>query len=643
MFSFLKSQDGTPRWHYFYFILAALDLITVAGSLTLTHKLMSIHEDAVERSNLWAAKVQDIGELVPLAQRFNEPGINVFSSQNPVAERMRFDAAELRFLNRLSGLRFDLVKGLSGEQDTQLFRFVGKLEGEAKSIRTNATPLFDAYEAGNGTAASKHMATMDQDFSSINESITGMMTWAQKQQAKELDAQMAAARMLRGLEYVIAFGVVLIVMGVAFFGNRISKAVHDQQRDVVARDVAEEHLAEQTHLRAVAEEANQAKSIFLANMSHELRTPLNAIIGYSEMVIEDLEAEDANHPSKPDMDRVVGSAHHLLTLINDILYLSKAEAGHIELKAEKFEVEAMLGEVLGIATPLAMKAGIPLVLEGANQGTISSDVQKVKQCLLNLVSNAVKFTSEGSITISARQLRNANGPAMQFRVTDTGIGMTPLQVEKIFKPFQQADSSIEQRYGGTGLGLSITRELARMLGGDVVVESEQGVGTTVILTIAANLEISTDSEAEVGPRIGDASQPLVVIIEDEEDARELLVRSLTPVGFAVQCATTARGGMKAISTQVPSAIVLDICLPDASGWALLDQIKRDKVLGEIPVVVVSTDDDRMRSMALGAAEHIVKPFNREILASTVARLARTPIAYDEPEAKDAPGGKTVAA
>jgi CheY-like chemotaxis protein len=361
------------------------------------------------------------------------------------------------------------------------------------------------------------------------------------------------------------------------------------------------------------------------------------------MVIEDLEAEDANHPSKPDMDRVVGSAHHLLSLINDILYLSKAEAGHIELKAEKFEVEAMLNEVLGIATPLAMKAGIPLVLDCAKQGTISSDAQKVKQCLLNLVSNAVKFTSEGCITISAKQVHNTHGPGMQFTVTDTGIGMTPLQVEKIFKPFQQADSSIEQRYGGTGLGLSITRELARMLGGDVVVESEQGVGTKVILTIASNLEIRADTEAEVGPRIGDASQPLVVIIEDEEDARELLIRSLTPVGFAVQCATTARGGMKAISTQVPAAIVLDICLPDASGWALLDQIKRDKLLGEIPVVVVSTDDDRMRSMALGAAEHIVKPFNREILASTVARLARTPIAYDEPEAKDAPDAKTAAA
>lgn len=244
MFSFLKSQDGSPRWHYFYFILAALDLITVAGSLTLTHKLMSIHEDAVERSNLWAAKVQGISELVPLAQKVNEPGNNVFNSQNPVAERMRYDAAELRFLSRLSNLRFDLDKGLSNEQDTQLFRFVGKLETGAKDMRSDATPLFDAYEAGNGTAASKHMAAMDAEFSGLNETITGMMTWAQKQQAKELDAQMAAARMLRGLEYVIAFSVVLIVMGVAFFGHRISKAVHDQQRDVVARDVAEEHLAE---------------------------------------------------------------------------------------------------------------------------------------------------------------------------------------------------------------------------------------------------------------------------------------------------------------------------------------------------------------------------------------------------------------
>jgi CheY-like chemotaxis protein len=288
----------------------------------------------------------------------------------------------------------------------------------------------------------------------------------------------------------------------------------------------------------------------------------------------------------------------------------------------------MLSDVVGIAAPMAKKSNIPLVLTGAAQGAINSDVQKVKQCLLNLISNAIKFTSQGQITVSARRINTVAGSQLEFSVIDTGIGMTAEQVEKIFNPFQQADSSIEQRYGGTGLGLSITRELARMLGGEVTITSQQGVGTTVTMTIAADLQIAQDAEAEVEAIVGDPSQPLVLVIEDEADARELAVRSLTPVGFAVQCASTARGGFKAISTQLPAAIVLDICLPDASGWAFLDQLKRDKSLGEIPVIVLSTDDDRVRSLSLGAAEHIVKPVHREVLAATVARLARTPIRYD---------------
>jgi CheY-like chemotaxis protein/anti-sigma regulatory factor (Ser/Thr protein kinase) len=255
--------------------------------------------------------------------------------------------------------------------------------------------------------------------------------------------------------------------------------------------------------------------------------------------------------------------------------------------------------------------------------------------LLNLLSNACKFTSQGSVTLSVERVTGTDGDAIRFCVTDTGIGMTQEQVEKIFRPFQQADSSIEQRFGGTGLGLAITRQMARLMDGDVTVESVAGMGTRVTMTINADLKSPDQFESEIEPLVGDPDQPFVLVIEDEADARDLVTRSLTPVGFSVQCASTARAGHKALTMRIPALIVLDICLPDASGWAFLDQVKRDKSLGNIPVVVLSTDDDRARSIALGAAEHIVKPVTRDALAATVVRLARNRIGEEPAEQRQA--------
>jgi signal transduction histidine kinase/ActR/RegA family two-component response regulator len=608
---FAKSGQAAKP-HVVFYILAIFNLFTIACALLATNHLLSLHRSSAELSQQWPGRAAELNVLASLAQQTGAPARDVFKSRDLSAEQARSAAAGAKFEAKLAAMASDF-KATATSAEARAFD--AKLAG----VRSQMAGVFGRFEAGVPASAGLENALSD------------MEKLLADQHRARLDRNMAEAFKIRSYESAVLALTILLVIWTALSAHRHTRQVQAQYLDHVTLGIAQAHSAEQERLRIEAEEANQAKSIFLANMSHELRTPLNAIIGYSEMVIEDLADDNPDHPSKPDMERVVGSAHHLLSLINDILYLSKVEAGHVEVKSETFEVDALLDDVMGIAAPLARKSGIPLVLEGAKLGQVHSDPQKIKQCLLNLISNAIKFTSEGQITVSAER----DGEAIRFSVADTGIGMTPQQVEKIFQPFQQADSSIEMRYGGTGLGLSITRQMAQLLGGDVALESKQGAGTSVHMTIAADLLMPSDAEAEVGPVFGETHQPLVLVIEDEEDARELVVRSLTPVGFAVQCASTARGGFKAISTQIPAAIVLDICLPDASGWAFLDQIKRDKSLGDIPVVVLSTDDDRVRSMALGAAEHIIKPVHREVLASTIARLARAPIGGTPDRARNA--------
>jgi signal transduction histidine kinase/ActR/RegA family two-component response regulator len=618
-------KDGPPKWHYLYYVLAGYDLLAIVLSLVLMHNVMTNYETSVSESRRWANSVGQLSQLAGLAQAVNAPGNDVFDTANPASERAKVSKAVIAFdahMRRLSG-GLDRSSNSSFHQANAADLKV--IDLAMAKMRVEADTIFSHFEKGDAVAAGKRMASMDRAYGEATAAISSAGNNAQNAQQSYLRGQLAAANDLRMLEYFIVGMVALMILFVVLYGQRVGKEMNKVHADQVARRVAEAHLEEQTRLRNEADNANQAKSIFLANMSHELRTPLNAIIGYSEMVIEDLDAENEEHPSKGDMSRVVGSAKHLLSLINEILYLSKVEAGHIDVQSEDLDVDALLEEVIGIGAPLAMKTDSKLVLEPTNIGIAQSDAQKIKQCLLNLVSNACKFTEGGTITLSAERIADAEGELLRFCVADTGIGMSEEQLERIFKPFQQADSSIEHRYGGTGLGLSITREMVRLMGGDVVVESAPGVGTKVVITIAATLSVADDAALEVGKLEGDSNNPLVLVVEDEADAQDLVVRSLLPVGFSVQCATTARGGLKAISTQLPSLIVLDICLPDASGWAFLDQIKRDKALGNIPVVVLSTDDDRVRSIALGAAEHIVKPVHRDVLAATVARLARAPI------------------
>ena len=364
--------------------------------------------------------------------------------------------------------------------------------------------------------------------------------------------------------------------------------------------------------RAAAEAANAAKSQFLANMSHELRTPLSAVIGYSEMVQEEL--EDLGQPDLiADMKKIEANARHLLGLINDVLDISKIEADRVEIHAEDFDVAAVIQDVAATVEGLIAKKNNTLALDlGDDLGTAHTDVTKLRQCLINLLSNAAKFTENGRISLAADRV----GADLRIRIADTGIGMTHEQVGKLFERFTQADASTTRRFGGTGLGLAITRAFAEMLGGAIAVESRDGEGTTFTLTLPARFRGAEAEQAET-VRNGRVT---ILVVDDDAATRDLLARFLEREGFAVAVAEDGRRGLELARSLRPRAVLLDVTMPQMDGWAVLRAIRADTEIGATPIVMVSILDEQHLAFSLGATDYLQKPIDWVSLRQIVERF-----------------------
>jgi adenylate cyclase len=390
------------------------------------------------------------------------------------------------------------------------------------------------------------------------------------------------------------------------------------------------HLVHELEVaRDAAQEANRTKSSFLANMSHELRTPLNAIIGVTEMLQEDareLKREDELEP----LDRVLRAARHLLALINDILDLSKIEAGKMEVHLESFPIAALIDDAVKTVEPMTIKNGNKITLDHGPVGSIYADQMRVRQALLNLLSNASKFTSNGTIIVSSAKLGEGESERLEIAVQDTGIGMSPEQLDKLFQEFSQADSSTTRKYGGTGLGLAISRRFCQMMGGDISVESELGKGSKFTITLPIKV---AEQEEAVTPALPAAAarphrptpldDPLILVVDDDQTVRDVVRRYLERGGFSVTSADGGQEGLRLARELDPAAITLDIKMPDLDGWTVLAAIKGDPTLAHIPVVLMTILDEKGRGFSLGATDYLVKPVDHDTLIRVLRQASKT--------------------
>jgi signal transduction histidine kinase/CheY-like chemotaxis protein len=428
------------------------------------------------------------------------------------------------------------------------------------------------------------------------------------------DYEMHRARELGGFRTML--GVPMLagdrVIGVILFWREQVAEFDERTLDLITTFAAQGAIAIQNvQLFRELEVAGRHKSEFLASMSHELRTPLNAVIGFSDVLLERMFGE-LNERQEEYVRDIRDSGRHLLELINEILDLSKVEAGRMELEPAAVSLPGLLENALAMVRERAARHGIAITLHVAPEvGVIWADELKLKQVVLNLLSNAVKFTPDGgSVDVQAK----VSGAEAQVIVHDTGIGIDAADHDRIFEAFQRGGR--EARSEGTGLGLTLSKRIVELHGGRIWMTSRPGSGSTFGFAVPVSQEVP---EAVAQAVAAERDMETVLVVEDDQHSAELLTVYLEGAGYRVVVARDGVEGLEQARRLRPRAVVLDILLPRVDGWDLLTRLKADPATADAPVVVVSMLDERGKGLALGAVEYLVKPVGREELLEALER------------------------
>jgi len=617
-----------PRWYLLYFVLAALDVVTVLASLTINQQMMQIYLDAVAVNREWSVRHGKYIELGQLANAVNAPGNDVFDSQDVQAETLRMRAALQKFDEEFAEARADVRANVSAEHAPQLFADFAALRLAMREMVDEANKIFDYASRRESMLAGQRMATMDRKFAAVNRALSRLTRNAWAIQSLYFDRQIEAAKVIKQLQYLIVALVILMILGALYYGSRLYRAVLLVDAERAA------NMDALTQARAAADAASEAKSRFLANMSHEIRTPLNTVFLTLDMLKDSALGDEQQHY----LAMAKSSSQSLRRLIDDLLDLSKIEAGKLDLAMVPFSLAPFVQQ---LCAPFASRAAAKGVRFAAKLSpdlpqVAVGDPLRIGQIVGNLLDNAIKFTHAGSVELEVRRrqtlppeagVHEARRIALHFSVRDTGIGLTPEQQTLVFEDFVQADASTTRRYGGTGLGLSIARRLAALMGGQLGLESHARSGSTFWFDIALPAgDLTPLGKSMPGP-VAETAASLVgqriLVVEDAADSRAIMAAMLRELGATVD---EAEDGLQAVSAAEGrrfDLILMDVAMPGIDGFEATRRIRTSEVgRQEVPIIGLTAhamDGVLEKCLDAGMDDHLAKPATRDQIVAVLRR------------------------
>lgn len=613
-----------PQWYRLYYCLAALDVVTVAASLTLGYFMMQIYVNSVAMSQQWARREADYRQLAALARAVNAPGNDVFDSRDADAESARLHAALGRFDEHFAAARADLAHHARAHEAAVLARSFDSIAHTMREMLAEAELIFAYFSAGEAQAAAQRMATMDRKYASVNEAMARLLEGVADIRQEHFDQQLAMAGTLRHLEHLILGLAALMVAGALYYGSKLYRAGR------AAEVERAEQLQALIRARADADAANKAKSKFLAMMSHEVRTPLNTML----LALELLDAEGPPHEKRGYAAMARSSARSLQRLADDLLQFFKLEADKTELERVCFDLRALLQDTLATYVHRAAEKGLSFIVavDPELPTLLAGDPLRFGQIVGNLVDNAVKFTEAGAIEVSvtrgtASAQKMQGGVPVRVVVRDTGIGLTPAQCALVFDEFAQVQTSTTREYGGIGLGLAIVRRLVALMGGNLAVDSHAGIGSTFtfdveLAAVESAAQLSAAPTQSVKPTESLAGRR-VLLVEDAPDGREACAAILRRLGLDVDIACNGAQAVAAIGAKHYDAVLMDIAMPVMDGFTAAQRIRDEEPDGrEVPIIAVSAHATQAmfeRCLEAGIDDCLVKPVTQESLAAALLR------------------------
>ena len=621
--------EPRPRWYLVYYLLAALDVVTVIASLTLNYSMMQIYVGSVATSQQWETREQRFADLAEVARTVNAPGNDVFDSRDVPAESARLRGALRVFNSQFEAARAEVARNASAGEAAVLLKAFDEIQSAMREMVGEAELIFGYFDGGQADLAGERMATMDRKYESFNQATARLFAGVRTIRHAHFDEQVKAAESLKRMEHLIVGLAILMVAGALLYGSRIYRAVRAADAERA------QHIEALGRARTEADAANQAKTRFLALMSHEIRTPLNTIF----VTLDLLQDPGPDDEKREYVALAQSSVRSLKRLIDDLLDLSRIESGRIEFERVGFDLRGLLRELLAPYLCRAEAKGVSIAVTIAPEvpATVEGDPLRFGQIVTNLVDNAVKFTDAGSIEVSVSRRAEAPGAAparsdtvpLRIAVRDTGIGITAEQQLRIFEDFVQADESTLRKYGGTGLGLGIVRRLIELMKGEVGVQAMPGGGST----FWCNLDLSADSGELPDPPLRISSsgweQTLsgrhVLLVDDVAENRLLVAALLRQLGLKVSLASDGSAAVSAAAANRYDAILMDIAMPVMDGFeATRRSREREREQGgeEVPIIALTAhamDGIFEKCLDAGMDDYFAKPVTREPVIAALLR------------------------